>query len=148
MAADPARMQLMVNALQAQLAALEAANMAGYARNGDAFGAYFTKSYTVHVVTAGELVKGFAIHSAWRGRGGTVFLYELHVAADQRKRGVGSALIDLTVQPAPRGFRAKIVELNVHKTNNDSKAWYERRGFKEEGEAPGGLAFVMKLNVA
>ena len=112
--------------LREQMTALEARNMEGYARNGEPFDAYFTRdSFIVHAcMTSDQHLAGFAVHSSWRGRGSTVFLYELHSAVPGR--GVGTALLDLVEQPKPNGTRAKAVELNVHKQNASALEWYER----------------------
>ena len=64
---------------------------------------------------------------------------------------MGSTLLGLVVEPLPGRSRAKVVELNVHKGNELALAWYRRRGFEKpdgaEGEAPGGLAYVMRWSV-
>ena len=133
-------------AAQEQLTALEAANMAGFTRNGDAFDRYFTKwDLTVHTVRSadGQLL-GFAI-SGLEGRG-KAFLYELHVAADARSRGFGRALIDLVERSATRarGGGGGTVELHVHKSNIAAQEFYEHLGFVLVGEASEGRVLVMQ----
>ena len=129
--------------LQEQLAALEAVNMEGFVRNGDAFEAYF-KSWDLRLYTAtsaaGQLL-GFAISGA-EGRG-KVFLYELHIHKDARGCGLGRKFIDLVESSGTPYRGSTTMELNVHK-DNPSKGFYERLGFDITGEASSGLALVMR----
>jgi ribosomal protein S18 acetylase RimI-like enzyme len=131
--------------LQEQLVALEAANMAGFERNGEPFAAYFRRwDLTAHVITlaSGELA-GFAISGA-EGRG-KVFLYELHVAAAHRHRGYASALLELVERSSTsRSASAVTVELNVHRANASARGFYERVGFAESGTTSGGDVLVMR----
>ena len=139
--------------LQKELKEIEAKTMAGYERNGVSFDKCWDQRMVLHVARdTSSRVVGFAIHHQQRHKGGKVFLYELHSTLPQR--GIGSALLELVVEPIPRRSRAKLVELNVHKQNDEAQAWYVRRGFKyklrEDGErevAPGGLAYVMVWEV-
>jgi ribosomal protein S18 acetylase RimI-like enzyme len=131
-----------------QLVAIERSTMIGHDRNGAPFADYFNdKKETLHVATAGGKVVGFAIHSTWRGRGGTTFLYELHSTI--QRAGIGTGLLELVVQP--NRTRAKVLELQVHKGNIEAQEWYARRGFlfviSKEGErveVGGGLAYLMR----
>ena len=89
---------------------------------------------TVHMAfsSTGELI-GFAI-SGTEGRGGKVFLYELHVLSGKwRDNGVVLVLIDL-VERTVRG-RSSTVELNVHKDNVEALRFYQGRGFGVCGDA-------------
>ena len=76
------------HALQEQLVALEAANMAAFERNGESFAAYFTRwDLMIHTAKAADgTLMGFAISGA-EGRG-KLFLYELHVATTSPRRSV------------------------------------------------------------
>ena len=135
-------------ALQEQLAALEAANMAGFERNGEPFAAYFNRwDLKVHVMTlaSGE-VAGFAISGAeGRGQSAKVFLYELHVADAHRGRGYASALLELVESSGTaRTGSAKMVELNVHEANANARGFYARVGFVESGTTSGGAVLVMR----
>ena len=72
-----------------------------------------------------------------------LFLYELHVAAAQRKGGVATALLEL-VERSARGRSAPTVELNVHRTNEGARGFYEHVGFAQTGELSGGSVLVMQ----
>ena len=132
-------------ALQKTMAALEAANMSAFARNGDSFESYFRQwDLTVHTATSasGELL-GFAISGA-EGRG-KVFLYELHVDSSSRKRGVARALLDLVERSSTsRGRGSAMVELNAHTSNTDAQGFYKHVGFVQVGSTRDKLALVMQ----
>lgn len=130
--------------VQAQLVALEAANMASFERNGAPFEDYFKRwDLTVHIATDSDaMMLGFAISGA-EGRG-KLFLYELHVAKAARKRGVARALLELVERSSPsRGRTSPMVELNVH-CDNDALGFYKHEGFAQTGELCGGDVIVMR----
>ena len=80
---------------------------------------------------SGELI-GFAI-SGTEQRGTKVFLYELHVKDGQRRRGVGTALMEMAERTA-RGAN-RTMELNVHKDNHEALYYYKKKcGFGRCGE--------------
>ena len=59
-------------------------------------------------------------------------------------RGIGRALVDLVERSAAsRGRSGVLVELNVHKSNEDAQAFYTKEGFVQTGETRDGLALVM-----
>ena len=128
--------------LREQLEALEAANMAGYTRNGDPFSEYWSRSdLTLHVARRGADLLGFAICGADSQR--VQFLYELHTAAAARKTGVARHLLSLV--ELPRGSKKpKIVRLNVHATNTDAHKFYLHMAFAWVSQR--GLAWVMQRN--
>ena len=130
-------------ALQEQLIALEAANMAAFERNGESFTEYFKRwDLMIHTAKAADgTLLGFAI-SGTEGRG-KLFLYELHVAAAQRSRGIATALLDL-VERSSRGRSAPTVELNVHHANESARSFYEHVGFAQTGKLSGGSVLVMR----
>jgi hypothetical protein len=102
-------------ALQEQLAALEAANMAGFERNSEPFADYFRRwDLTAHVMTlaSGEVV-GLAITGA-EGCG-KMFLYELHVAAAHHCCGYATALLELTERSSTsRSASATTIESSMY----------------------------------
>ena len=130
-------------ALQEQLVALEAANMAAFERNGESFAAYFKRwDLMIHTAKAADgTLLGFAISGA-EGRG-KLFLYELHVAEAQRKGGVATALLEL-VERSARGRSAPTVELNVHRENESARGFYEHVGFAQVRELSDGRVLVMQ----
>jgi GNAT superfamily N-acetyltransferase len=130
-------------ALQEQVVALEAANMATFERNGASFAEYFKRwDLTIHTAKAADgALLGFAI-SGTEGRG-KLFLYELHVAPAHRKGGMATALLEL-VERSARGRSAPTVELNVHRANEGARGFYEHVGFAQTGELSGGSVLVMQ----
>jgi ribosomal protein S18 acetylase RimI-like enzyme len=130
--------------LQLQMAAIEADFMDSRERNGPNFEEYLSRwDYMAHMAIgpSGELI-GFAI-SGTEQRGTKVFLYELHVKDGQRRRGVGTALMEMAERTA-RGAN-RTMELNVHKDNHEALYYYEKKcGFGRCGELSNGLSFVMR----
>ena len=93
------------------------------------------------IAPSGDLI-GFAV-SGTEQRGVKVFLYELHVHKDWRRRGIGTALMDMAWRTA-RGAN-RTMELNVHKDNEEALDFYEKKcGFGRCGEVSNGLSFVMR----
>ena len=130
--------------LQEQMAAIEADFSKGHQRNGAKFEDYFSRwDLMTHLAIApsGDLI-GFAV-SGTEQRGVKVFLYELHVHKDWRRRGIGTALMDMAWRTA-RGAN-RTMELNVHKDNEEALDFYEKKcGFGRCGEVSNGLSFVMR----
>jgi ribosomal protein S18 acetylase RimI-like enzyme len=126
------------------MAAIEADFMQGHQRNGAKFEDYFSRwDLMTHLAIApsGDLI-GFAV-SGTEQRGVKVFLYELHVHKDWRRRGIGTALMDMAWRTA-RGAN-RTMELNVHKDNEEALDFYEKKcGFGRCGEVSNGLSFVMR----
>ena len=124
---------------------LEAANMAGFERNGDPFADYAKRwDLTVHWASAADgALLGFAI-SGSEGRG-KLFLYELHVDSKRRKQGVASSLLELVERSSTsRGRGAPTVELNVHSSNTRAVGFYEHVGFVETGKLRRGAVLEMR----
>ena len=104
--------------LRAQLTDLEAANMAGYPRNGAAFVRYFTRvDLVLHTITCGAVLQGFAIV-------GSGFLYELHSA--RCRCGIGRAHLRriLTGLASRRPF----LRVHVHTAGEAALAIYKAMG--------------------
>ena len=96
----------------------------------------------IHTAKAADgTLLGFAI-SGTEGRG-KLFLYELHVAAAQRKGGVATALLEL-VERSASGRSAPTVELHVHRSNENALGFYKHVGFAQTGELSGGSVLVMR----
>ena len=69
------------------------------------------------------------------------YIDRLHARPDRRGRGIGSALIDACEKRLPAGSR---LWLDVLRGNDAALGFYERQGFRQDGEtdACGGLAGV------
>jgi ribosomal protein S18 acetylase RimI-like enzyme len=143
-------------ALLAQLEPLEHQSMRRdeqpepFPRNGAAFADYLGR-WDLHLHLAlsadGKHVEGFCISGAeGRGQKRKVFIYELHVAQAQRRRGIARALIDVAERSAgsKRGGTPPLLELNVHCANEEARAFYEHLGFGAHGETRDRLAVVMR----
>ena len=101
---------------------------------------------TAHYATAADgALLGFAIVGAeGRGAAAKVFVYELHVAADARRRGVAKALLELAERSAIGRNGPPALELNVHAANADARAAYERLGFAHTSSHERGRVLVMR----
>lgn len=126
---------------------LEASNMEGHARNGAPFDKYFSRyDLMVHaVMSSKDELLGFAI-SGNEGRGkAKVYVYELHVATAQRRRGLARTLLDMCEKSsASRGRTSPMLELQVHATNVSALSFYNRVGFVKISETSNGGMFVMQ----
>jgi ribosomal protein S18 acetylase RimI-like enzyme len=126
-----------------KLAALEAANMSKFKRNGANFADY-AKQYDLlatWATTEGGALVGFTI-SRSENRGKKVFVYELHVDASQRRSGVGKALLALLEQTRSR--TRPVLELQVHESNPDALGFYEHVGFFKTHEKARDGVFEMR----
>ena len=114
--------------VQRQLVDLERDNMgANFPRNGPAFERYFERwDRAVHTVEVDGVMIGFAI--VGDGPCNSIFIYELHVAAGYRSRGIGTRLLDM-VQDVAGGKSA--MQLEVHRSNVRARVFYGHRGFAE-----------------
>ncbi|KAL1507180.1 hypothetical protein AB1Y20_008031 [Prymnesium parvum] len=128
-----------------QIVELEAANMESHPRNGDPFEAYLSRmDLLVHtaMTSEGELV-GFAI-SCNEGRG-KVYVYELHVTAAHRRRGIARALLELCEQSSTsRGRNSPLLELQVHTANSAAQGFYTHMGFVHMRQICNGSVCVMQ----
>jgi ribosomal protein S18 acetylase RimI-like enzyme len=100
----------------------------------------------------GEALVGFLIARVedWNQ---TLWVWELHVAADHRRQGIGRCLMQTTIEKAAQaGLR--VVALETQNTNGDAVQFYRSQGFRLESmdisfysntDFPGGeMAFIMK----
>ena len=100
---------------------------ANFPRNGPAFERYFERwDRAVHTVEVDGAIVGFAI--VGDGPHNSIFIYELHVAAGYRQRGIGTRLLD-AVQDVAGGKSA--MQLEVHRSNVLARIVYGRLGFAE-----------------
>ena len=75
-----------------------------------------------------DLVAGFiTIHADLRRLGGGVYIANLNVARNYRRKGIGQYLIRSACSRYPR---AKIITLDVEKTNFAAIALYQKMGFE------------------
>ena len=128
------------------MGALEAAHMAGHKRNGAPFADYFQRwDLTAHYALGadGELRAFMVSGTDGRGAARKVFIYELHVAAAWRRKGLATALLGLAERSSP-GRGAPTLELNVHSANEAARMFYQRAGFAQADETDGGGVLVLR----
>jgi ribosomal protein S18 acetylase RimI-like enzyme len=92
------------------------------------------------VLLAGDPPKGFALFrirpSLW-AKAGDAYLEELYVAPKSRRRGIGRALLEASVEAA-RKAGANHFELTTGEDDTEARALYESHGFTNHEGAPDG----------
>ena len=84
-------------------------------------------------------------HSVWTAAD-DCWIEDLFVTESARGRGLGEAVVDLTVRRArARGCRR--VELDVNERNAPALALYRRLGFEVSRKPPGGRDLLMRLTL-
>lgn len=79
--------------------------------------------------TAGAMPDGFAL---WRSMGDEAEILSIAIAPDQRRRGMGKALLEEVVHSATsEGMRSLFLEVDAG--NTAARALYERSGFSRVG---------------
>jgi len=84
------------------------------------------------VASDGPRIDGFLL--AW-DVADEVHLLDLVVAEGARRKGIGFALVSTLLEHA-RGRRARLVLLEVRRSNEAAQALYRRAGFVNQGERP------------
>jgi ribosomal protein S18 acetylase RimI-like enzyme len=79
-------------------------------------------------------------YSHIENRDGQIFIRMLVVHPHHRRNGIGTRLLASVIASA--GRKSRNVGLEVFKINGAAKAFYERHGFKVEGETPSSLIMV------
>jgi len=94
----------------------------------------------ITVLLAGDPPEGFALFrvrpSLW-AKAADAYLEELYVIPEQRRKGIGRALLNAAINAA-RGAGANHFELTTGETDTEARALYESRGFTNHEGAPDG----------
>jgi ribosomal protein S18 acetylase RimI-like enzyme len=94
----------------------------------------------ITVLLAGEPPTGFALFrirpSLW-AKAGDAYLEELYVVPEQRRKGIGRALLNAAIDTA-REAGANHFELTTGETDTEARALYESRGFTNHEGSPEG----------
>jgi GNAT superfamily N-acetyltransferase len=94
----------------------------------------------ITVLLAGDPPVGFALFrlrpSLW-AKAGDAYLEELYVVLAQRRKGIGRALLEASIEAA-REAGANHFELTTGETDTEARALYESRGFTNHEGAPDG----------
>ncbi len=94
----------------------------------------------ITVLLAGDPPAGFALFrlrpSLW-AKAGDAYLEELYVVPEQRRRGIGRALLEASIETA-RQAGANHFELTTGETDKEARALYESRGFTNREGSPDG----------
>lgn len=94
----------------------------------------------ITVLLAGDPPLGFALFrlrpSLW-AKAADAYLEELYVVPEQRRKGIGRALLEASIEAA-REAGANHFELTTGETDKEARALYESRGFTNHEGAPDG----------
>jgi len=94
----------------------------------------------ITVLLAGDPPTGFALFrirpSLW-AKAGDAYLEELYVIPEQRRKGIGRALLEASIQAA-REAGANHFELTTGEDDTAARALYESRSFTNREGAPDG----------
>jgi GNAT superfamily N-acetyltransferase len=94
----------------------------------------------IAVLLAGDPPTGFALlrlrPSLW-AKAADAYLEELYVIPEQRRKGIGRALLEASIEAA-REAGANHFELTTGETDTEARALYENRGFTNHEGAPDG----------
>ncbi|HMC49525.1 MAG TPA: GNAT family N-acetyltransferase [Solirubrobacterales bacterium] len=94
----------------------------------------------ITVLLAGDPPLGFALFrlrpSLW-AKAADAYLEELYVIPKQRRKGIGRALLNASIDAA-REAGANHFELTTGETDTEARALYESRGFTNHEGAPDG----------
>jgi GNAT superfamily N-acetyltransferase len=95
---------------------------------------------TIVVLLAGNPPEGFALFrirpSLW-AKAGDAYLEELYVVPKHRRRGIGRALLEASIEVARKGG-ANHFELTTGETDTEARSLYESRGFTNREGGPDG----------
>jgi GNAT superfamily N-acetyltransferase len=94
----------------------------------------------ISVLLAGDPPTGFALFrlrpSLW-AKAGDAYLEELYVVPEERRKGIGRALLEASIEAA-REVGANHFELTTGETDTEARALYESHGFSNHEGAPEG----------
>jgi ribosomal protein S18 acetylase RimI-like enzyme len=94
----------------------------------------------INVLLAGDPAVGFALFrlrpSLW-ARAADAYLEELYVVPEQRRQGIGRALLEASIDAA-REASANHFELTTGETDKEARALYESQGFSNHEGTPDG----------
>ena len=94
----------------------------------------------ITVLLAGDPPTGFALFrlrpSLW-AKAADAYLEELYVVPEQRRQGIGRALLEASINAA-REAGANHFELTTGETDKEARALYESRGFTNHEGSPDG----------
>jgi ribosomal protein S18 acetylase RimI-like enzyme len=94
----------------------------------------------ITVLLAGDPPTGFALFrlrpSLW-AKAADAYLEELYVIPEQRRKGIGRALLEASIEAA-RKAGANHFELTTGETDTEARALYESRGLTNREGAPDG----------
>jgi ribosomal protein S18 acetylase RimI-like enzyme len=94
----------------------------------------------ITVLLAGDPPLGFALFrlrpSLW-AKANDTYLEELYVVPEQRRQGIGRALLEASIEAAREGG-ANHFELTTGETDTEARALYESRGFTNREGSPEG----------
>jgi GNAT superfamily N-acetyltransferase len=94
----------------------------------------------ITVLLASDPPTGFALFrirpSLW-AKAGDAYLEELYVVPEQRRKGIGRALLNAAIEAA-REAGANHFELTTGETDTEARALYESRGFTNHEGSPDG----------
>jgi GNAT superfamily N-acetyltransferase len=94
----------------------------------------------ITVLLAGDPPEGFALFrirpSLW-AKAGDAYLEELYVIPEQRRKGIGRALLEASIKAA-REAGANHFELTTGETDSEARALYESHGFTNHEGTPDG----------
>ena len=94
----------------------------------------------IEVLLAGDPPAGFALFrlrpSLW-AKAADAYLEELYVVPAHRRRGIGRALLEASIDAA-RKAGANHFELTTGETDSEARALYESRGFTNREGSPDG----------
>lgn len=98
------------------------------------------------LVLEGSKVVGYlhAVRHNFNPQRDFYFIEKIGVLKSYRHHGWGRKLLARAIRQA-RHLRLKTLELIVEKSNHKAIDWYEKHGFKADGEKYGGLAYVHTL---
>jgi ribosomal protein S18 acetylase RimI-like enzyme len=95
---------------------------------------------TIVVLLAGDPPTGFALFrirpSLW-AKAGDAYLEELYVIPKSRRRGIGRALLEASIEAA-RKAGANHFELTTGESDTEARSLYESHGFTNHEGAPDG----------
>jgi ribosomal protein S18 acetylase RimI-like enzyme len=95
---------------------------------------------SISVLLAGDPPRGFALFrtrpSLW-SKAGDTYLEELYVVPEHRRKGIGRALLNASIDAA-RNAGADHFELTTGETDTEARTLYESRGFTNREGAPDG----------
>jgi len=100
----------------------------------------FSTHFDPREITLALNEQDLVAYSHVENRDGQIFIRMIVVHPHHRRNGIGTRLLASVIASA--GRKSRNVGLEVFKINEVAKAFYERHGFKVEGETPSSLVMV------